>query len=120
MDPLSSIEIKAFVPARDFALSQRFYQAIGFEMEWDTAELACFRNGTSRFLLQNFHEPKHTDNFLMSLLVDDLEAWWSHVSKVAGSFGLTVEPPEDRPWGMRDFALLDPSGVVWRIGSPLP
>ena len=31
MTTLHSIEIKAFVPARDYALSQRFYADLGFE-----------------------------------------------------------------------------------------
>jgi uncharacterized glyoxalase superfamily protein PhnB len=25
----------------------------------------------------------------------------------------------DPPWGRRDFPLLDPSGVLWRIGAPI-
>jgi uncharacterized glyoxalase superfamily protein PhnB len=31
-----------------------------------------------------------------------------------------MEPPEDRPWGMRDFVLVDPTGVLWRIAQNLP
>ena len=26
-------------------------------------------------------------------------------------------PPEDRPWRIRDFVLVDPSGVLWRVGQ---
>lgn len=32
-------------------------------------------------------------------------------------YGVRADPPEDRPWGMRDFVLIDPSGVLWRIGT---
>jgi uncharacterized glyoxalase superfamily protein PhnB len=24
---------------------------------------------------------------------------------------------EEQPWGMRDFVLFDPCGVLWRIGQ---
>ena len=120
MKNLRSIEAKAFVPARDFELSKRFYQAIGFTLVWSTPDLASFRHGASCFLLQNFHIPAHTDNFKMHLLVDNVDDWWTHIAAVAAPFGITVEPPQDRPWGMRDFPLLDPSGVLWRIGQPLP
>jgi len=25
--------------------------------------------------------------------------------------------PVDQPWGIRDFVLTDPTGVLWRIGQ---
>lgn len=30
MENLNIVEIKSFVPAKDYALSKRFYEAIGF------------------------------------------------------------------------------------------
>lgn len=117
-DNLVSLEIKAFVPARDFELSKRFYEAIGFTMVWSSQDLACFRHGVSSFLLQNFHVQECTDNFMMHLLVENVDDWWKQVSVAAASFGIAVEKPENRPWDMRDFPLVDPSGVCWRIGQP--
>lgn len=114
---LKSIEAKAFVPARDFDLSKRFYQAIGFTLEWSTDELACFRHNQSAFLLQNFYVKNH--NFMMSLLVENVDAWWDHISAAATPFGISMERPANRSWGMRDFPLIDPSGVLWRIGQPI-
>ena len=32
MEELESVEIKAFVPAKDFELSKKFYQDLGFTM----------------------------------------------------------------------------------------
>jgi catechol 2,3-dioxygenase-like lactoylglutathione lyase family enzyme len=115
---LRSIEAKAFVPARDFELSKRFYQAIGFTLDWSTDNLASLRHGGSCFLLEKFHVQAHADNFKMHLWVEDVDAWWRHVAASSEAFGISVEPPEDRPWGMRDFALMDPSGVLWRIAEP--
>ena len=114
---LTSIEARAMVPTSDFEKSKRFYQAIGFTLEWASEDLASFRNGPSAFLLQKFHVPDHTNNFVMSLLVEDVDAWWGHVSSAAREFGITVERPTDKPWGLRDFPLIDPSGVLWRIGQ---
>jgi hypothetical protein len=31
-----------------------------------------------------------------------------------------AEPPEDRPWKMRDLVLVDPSDVLWRIAQDIP
>lgn len=118
---MATVEIKAFVPARDFELSKRFYREMGFAMAWSTEALACFRAGSASFLLQRFYVKEHADNFMMHLLVQDVEAWWEHVSKarLGENYGVRVLPPEDRPWGMRDFTVDDPTGVLWRIGQSI-
>jgi catechol 2,3-dioxygenase-like lactoylglutathione lyase family enzyme len=116
---LVALEARAFVPARDFDLSKRFYEALGFALDWSTPDLASFRHGSSAFLLQNFHVPACTENFMMHLLVERVDDWWRRAAAVAATFGIAVEAPQDRPWGMRDFPLFDPSGVLWRIGQPV-
>ena len=118
---LHAIEIKAFVPARDFALSLRFYQAIGFSVAWSGDGLAELRHGDSAFLLQDFFVEAHASNVQMHMLVDSADRWHEHVQAgtISEAFGVDIGQPEDRPWGMRDFTLVDPSGVLWRIGHPL-
>jgi hypothetical protein len=59
---LTTIEAKAFVPARDFALSKRFYQDLGFDLAWSDDHLAYLRHGNSSFLLQNFYNAEHAGN----------------------------------------------------------
>jgi lactoylglutathione lyase len=49
------------------------------------------------------------------LEVDDLEAVHAHV--VASGWPL-AEDLTDRPWGLRDFRLVDPHGYYWRITTP--
>lgn len=117
--PLQAQEIKAFVPARDFELSKRFYADLGFEIPWSSDGLAYLHAGNASFLLQKFYNKDHADNFMMHMLVDDVEAWWHHVQteKLAKRYGVRTEPPADRPWRIRDFVLFDPSGVLWRIGQ---
>lgn len=121
MDDLTTIEVKAFVPARDFALSQQFYQDLGFELAWSEDNLACLRHGAASFLLQNFYNAEHAGNFMMHLLVNDVDAWWRRVQDrdIAAKYGVMAEPPADRPWGLRDFVLVDPTGVLWRIGQTI-
>jgi uncharacterized glyoxalase superfamily protein PhnB len=119
MQNMTTVEIKAFVPSKDFALSKRFYQDLGFDLAWSSENLAYLRHGNSSFLLQNFYEKAHADNFMMHLLVEDVEAWWSHVQDqgLAAKYGVKVEPPSDKPWGIRDFVIVDPTSVAWRIGQ---
>ena len=119
MPNMTTVEAKAFVPSRDFALSKRFYQDLGFDLVWSSEDLAYFRHGKSSFLLQNYYNAQHSDGFMMHLLVEDVEAWWSHVQAMdlGAKYGVKVEPPADRSWGIRDFVVVDPTGVLWRIGQ---
>jgi uncharacterized glyoxalase superfamily protein PhnB len=119
MSNLKSLEAKAFVPARDFAVSMRFYQDLGFDLAWSDDDLAYLRHGNSSFLLQNFYNEEHARNFMMHLLVEDVDAWWHHIQGlgIASKYGTKTEPPQDRPWGIRDFVIVDPTGVLWRIGQ---
>ena len=121
MSNMTTIEAKAFVPSRDFALSKRFYQDLGFNLAWSSEDLACFRQGNASFLLQNFYVSEHADNFMMHMLVEDVESWWRHVSaqQLGTKYGVRITPPDDRPWGIRDFTVDDPTGVLWRIGQSI-
>jgi catechol 2,3-dioxygenase-like lactoylglutathione lyase family enzyme len=112
-------EVKAFVPARDFALSKRFYQDLGFTLASDGDGIAYFHHGDASFLLQDFFTEALGENFMMHLLVADVEAWHQSITDagIAEKYGVKVGPVELQPWRMRDFVLFDPSGVLWRIGQ---
>lgn len=119
---LNTVEIKAFVPARDFAASKAFYAALGFEIPWSGDDLAYVRYGETAFLLQSFYVAAHANNFMMHMLVENVDDWYAHVmaSGVVEKYGIRFEPPADRPWRIRDFVMTDPTGVLWRIGQNVP
>jgi catechol 2,3-dioxygenase-like lactoylglutathione lyase family enzyme len=121
MTNMKTVEVKAFVPARDFELSKRFYTDLGFDLAWSSDDLAYFHAGRSSFLLQRFYVKEHADNFMMHLLVEDVDAWWRHASaaQLGEKYGVRVSSPADRPWGIRDFTVDDPTGVLWRIGQSI-
>src|SRR5436309_1850037 len=104
VDNLDALEIKAFVPARDFELSKRFYEDLGFTLESLGENLAYLHFGDCAFLLQKFYVKEHADNFMMHLIVSDVDAWWRHIEEkqIASKYNVRAEPPEDRPWGLRD------------------
>lgn len=119
MPDLRTIELKAFVPARDFALSKRFYQDLGFTLASDGGGVAYFHHGDSSFLLQDYYVDAFADNLMLHLLVEDVDAWWQmiHDADLVGRYGVRLTEVTDQPWRIRDFALTDPSGVLWRIGQ---
>jgi uncharacterized glyoxalase superfamily protein PhnB len=119
MPNLSVVEVKAFVPAKDFELSKRFYQDIGFKMASDGGGVAYFHHGEASFLLQDFYDEGLAKNFMMHLLVEDVDAWHNNIgdSGIAKKYEVKVGPVELQPWRMRDFVLFDPTGVLWRIAQ---
>ena len=122
MGNLNVVEIKAFLPAKDFALSKQFYQDLGFSIVWSSEEMAYLRCDKSSFLLNNYYDRAFAENLMMHLQVEDVDAWWQRVTErnLASQYGqhwLQPQPPEVRPWGMKDFCINDPSGVLWRIGQ---
>jgi len=118
-DPLRCTEIKAFVPAQDFERSKAFYRDIGFTMASDGDGIAYFHHGNCSFLLQDFYDAGLASNFMMHLLVADVDAWHAAVTKadVVARYGVKLGPVELQPWRMRDFVLTDPCGVLWRVGQ---
>jgi uncharacterized glyoxalase superfamily protein PhnB len=119
--PLTAIELKTYLPAQDFELSKRFYADFGFEVIEMSENMAFCRLGHSSFLLQKYYVKEWAENFMMHLLVEDVESWWQHIQaqQIASRYGVRVLPPEDQPWGLRDFVVDDPTGVLWRIGQDI-
>ena len=117
---LAVVEVKAFVPAKNFALSMEFYEALGFTRASVFEDIAYFHCGESSFLLQDFFVQKHATNCQMHLLVENVDAWHEKAKAVAARFNVKVGEPQNQPWAMRDFALFDPSGVLWRIAQNIP
>ena len=119
MSDLRITEIKAFVPSKNFDLSKQFYKDLGFTMASEGGGVAYFHFDHVSFLLQDFCAEAFAENFMMHILVHDVDAWWNlvHESGVIGKYNVKVSSIEDQPWRMRDFCLTDPSGVLWRIGQ---
>jgi uncharacterized glyoxalase superfamily protein PhnB len=122
MPNFSTVELKAFAPAQDYAASKAFYEDIGFTLasDWD-GEVAYFHHGDVSFLLQNFYKEELANNFMMHLLVEDVDAWHAHLSAkhLPQKYGAKIGELKNQPWNIREFALHDPCGVLWMIGQNL-
>lgn len=120
MLPSPVIDIKAFVPARDHEVSEAFYTDLGFTINFSNNEIAELQMGAFRFLLQKFYVAEHAGNFMMSLTVEDVDAWWEYIQRKEFTKkypGIMCKPPEMQPWGMRVLYLSDPTGVLWHIAE---
>jgi catechol 2,3-dioxygenase-like lactoylglutathione lyase family enzyme len=115
------------LPSRDLAETLAFYERFGFENrgappnEWDY--LIIGRGGAE---LHFFHaptvDPLTTDAgcYVRVVDADTLYLEWQEVGLVEDpATGSRLVPPSDTAYGMREFALVDPSGNLVRVGSPL-
>jgi len=111
--------VRPFIPTRDFVQSKRFYEMLGFEKLMD-GDVAIFRAGSGGFILQPYYKKEWAENFMMQLMVDDLDAWWRHIEGLDLPVKFNVDPPRApalQPWGLRIAYVVDPSGVLWHIGE---
>ncbi len=117
--PTGTERMRAFVAAQDFDLSKSFYEALGFEKVLDS-EVAIFNVGSGGFILQRYYQKDWAENFMMQLMVDDLDAWFQHIESLdlPSKFGVKApKPPAVQPWGLRIAYVVDPSGVLWHVAE---
>ncbi|MEI9990403.1 MAG: VOC family protein [Rhizomicrobium sp.] len=108
---------RPFLPTQDFDASRAFYEALGFTKRLDS-EVAIFGIGATSFILQRYYQ--EGCNFMMQLMVDDLDAWWAHIETLdlPGRFGVPApKPPATQPWGLRVAYVVDPAGVLWHVAQ---
>lgn len=115
--PRSSVRVTAGFPTRDMAESRSFYEAAGFEVtRYDDGYFFVVRDGEE--LLHLVHSPDlDPDNNRAAcyLHCSFAEVWHREWADA----GLPVSLLEDRPWGKREFSVIDPSGNLIRVGQPL-
>jgi len=114
------------LPSRDLDETLAFYEQLGFESRgapphvWDY--LIVGRGGLElHFWAQPDVDPLTTDSscYLRVEDADALHAEWAAVVEPDPPTGSRLLPPDDTDYGMREFALVDRSGNLIRVGSPL-
>jgi hypothetical protein len=119
MGDLATVAIRPFVPGgKDYALSRSFYEALGFDVDFEGAEVTGFSCASGGFILQNYHHEGWAGNFMMQLVVENLDAWWAKIEALdlPGRFGVAPpRPPALQPWGLTLAYVFGPSGELWHI-----
>lgn len=110
-------DVKVFVPAMNFAQSLRFYQALGWQVNWvaDDEGLAELELADHRFYLQNYYNEEWANNFMMHISVEDAQAWSAHAAKVIEAEEhqpARLAGPKEEPYGALVTYVWDPSGVL--------
>lgn len=116
MTRLAASDIRAFIPARDFALSKRFYGALGWEARDVGPRLALVDVGREQhFYIQDYYLKDVAENSMLHVTVENAADWHAHVAAVlqGGEFaGARVQAPARQPYGATVAFVHDPSGVL--------
>jgi catechol 2,3-dioxygenase-like lactoylglutathione lyase family enzyme len=116
----SILALRPFVPAKDFERSKQFYADLGFHVQPLGDGLADIGLGEHTFLLQAHYTEGWAQNFVMHMLVDDLDDWWAHIASLdlAGRYDVaSPRAPKLEPWGLRVAYVFDPSGLLWHFAE---
>jgi len=102
----------------DLAASQRYYEdRLGFAIDWAYGDPPDFgavhRGDTQLFMCQQCQG--HPGSWLW-VFTPDVDKLYDEL-KQRGA--IIKEPPQDRPWGVREMHVADPDGNVLRLASPL-
>ncbi len=114
---LEPVSLDVFVPSKNYAESQRFYELLGFKKVFDTGKLSQMRQGDVSFLLQDFFEPGLAKNLMLQLTVKNLDAAFETLTRLKGQeedLKLRFTPPKDEAWG-RVMYLWGPAGELWYL-----
>lgn len=109
-------------PCRDLDSASAFYQSLGFHLGARYPTYAILQRGALELHLSLFEalEPK-TNCSAAYLRLEDAQALHRQAAALGlGSQGIPrITALEDQPWGMREFALVDPDGNLLRVGQEL-
>jgi hypothetical protein len=99
------IALRPFVAAKDFETSLRFVADLAFRAYRPGDLLASMHIGPFAFLLQGRpnDDERFAANFMMHMLVDDIDAWWSRIANLdlAKRYGVKApSAPKLQPWGL--------------------
>jgi len=119
---MKAVKLRPFVPSgEDYPLAIQFYTDLGFEPIFRSPELTIFQVDDLEFHLQNYFNRELQENYMLELVVQDLDSWWKRIqtSGVIEKYQVRAKPPALQPYGRRAIHLLDPAGVLWHITESL-
>lgn len=111
------------LPSRSLENTVAFYRRLGFDGEIHAfGNYAILRRGTIEihFFTHRELQPaeSHAGCYLRVADADALHRDFAKASLPARGIP-RQDPIENKPWGMREFAIVDPDGNLIRIGQPL-
>ena len=113
------------LPSRDFDRTAAFYGPMGFDVgvRIDPPEhpyMILYRGDLWLHFFGHEQEPE-TSDFMCYLHLGDPDVWADQIRAInLPNAGIPrFMDIEDKPWGMREFAVIDPDGTLIRAGRDI-
>jgi catechol 2,3-dioxygenase-like lactoylglutathione lyase family enzyme len=105
------------LPVRDLDRSLAWYERLGFAVRarYPAYAIVAFEDAELHLVVFDVDYPPESLSGAY-LRVDDADAVFARWSVLGAP---VVAPPEDQPYGVREWATEDPDGNLWRISAPL-
>ena len=109
--------LQPFVPSgSNFEGTKEFLQELGFEVRWDGGDYVGYNRDGCMFILRKYDNKEFAENFMLSVRVTDLDAFYKQVTdkNLAGRFGVRIGTISQQPYG-RELNIIDLAGVCWHF-----
>jgi hypothetical protein len=114
---MKMLSIEPFVPSgADFERSKQLFLDLGFTINWEVDGYAGFVSDGCRFILQRYDNTEFAQNFMLSVKVDDVEAFKRGVldKDLQTKYGIRLGKITQMPYG-KEINLIDMAGVCWHF-----
>lgn len=107
--------IEPFLPAKDYEISRSFYQAMGFQITYEEANMVRFEASTIAFFINRAYQNEWAENTMVQLKVHDIESWYQRISTLnSNTYSFRCFAIKSAPYG-RTFQVIDPTGILWHV-----
>jgi hypothetical protein len=111
------LSLQPFVPSgANFEKSRELFVELGFTLLWEVHGMAGFERDGCKFMLQNYNSPGFAENFMVSVGVDDVEAFRKMVLEkgLPEKYGIRIGEVLQQPYG-KEVNVIDIAGVCWHF-----
>ncbi len=114
-----AVSIRPFIGAKNFEISRKFYQDLGFQEVILEHNFSYFKTEGIGFYLQDYYIKDWVDNSMIFMEVDSVERYYQELFALNLSSkyeDVRLIPIKTNDWGKECF-LHDPSGILWHFGE---
>ncbi|GAB3918264.1 VOC family protein [Mucilaginibacter boryungensis] len=111
------LSLEPFVPSgSNFEGSKQFFLELGFHINWEVNGYAGLQRDECRFILQAYDHKDFAENFMLSVKVDNVDAFRNDVldKKLPEKYGIRIGQITKQPYG-REVNIIDIAGVCWHF-----
>jgi hypothetical protein len=111
--------IRPFIGAKNYEVSRKFYQDLGFQESIISADMSYFSSGGFGFYLQDAYVKDWIENSMIFMEVEDVNRFWQELLDLdltSKYKEIKLTPIRELPWG-RECFIHDPSCILWHFGE---